>query len=117
MYNIHYPLFITQIHAVNFLNEVLQQKVQELENTLCQDRMMLQEQLSAHRRRHKLAIKKLEIERIRYEESANYEIGIIREQMAQLQNHAMARIEVRVVNRAITTNQLISTTNTTYSKI
>ena len=79
---------------MNFLNEVLEQKVAEVQEQMSLERMTLQEQLADRRKKHKIEIKRLMAEKVIYEERANSVIEQFREQMAQLQAVAMTRIEV-----------------------
>lgn len=82
------------LHAMLFLNSVLEQKINELEQTISQDRLEQYENGANRGKRHKLELKRLALDRANYEERANQMIAEMGEQMALLQSMAMGRIEV-----------------------
>lgn len=82
------------LHAMLFLNSVLEQKINELEQTISQDRLEQNENGANRGKKHKLELKRLALDRANYEERANQMIAEMGEQMALLQSMAMGRIEV-----------------------
>lgn len=84
---------IEEVDAMVFLNEVQEQKIGELEDTISRDRMDQNEAISSKARKHKSEIKKLIQEKNEYEERANQMTQQLTEQMSLLQTMAMGRIE------------------------
>jgi hypothetical protein len=82
------------LHAMLFLNSVLEQKINELEQTISQDRLEQYENGANRVKKHKLELKRLALDRANYEERANQMIAEMGEQMALLQTMCMGRIEV-----------------------
>lgn len=83
-----------ELQAMTFLNSILEQRVNELEQTISQDRLDANESASNRGKKHKLELKRLALERSSYEDRANQMVTQMGEQMALLQTMAMGRIEV-----------------------
>jgi hypothetical protein len=83
-----------EIHALNFLNDILQQKNADLENQISSDRLTQNENASNKSRKHKQEVEKLKEEKENFERRANELIGQLNEQMTMLQTVAMDRITV-----------------------
>jgi len=90
--------FYKEIQAQQFLNSILEQKVEELECQISSDRLNRNESLSNKTRKYKQEIEKLTSERKLYEERANAMCLQMTEQMTLLQSTAMVRIEVSYAN-------------------
>ena len=86
--------FKEELHAMMFLNSILEQRVSELEQAISVDRLESNEADSNRGKKHKAELKKLAVERTSYEDRANQMISQMSEQMALLQSMAMSRIEV-----------------------
>ena len=84
------------LNAMLFLNSVLEQKINELEQTISPDRLEHYENGANRGKKHKLELKRLALDRANYEERANQMIAEMGEQMALLQSMAMGRIEVSI---------------------
>lgn len=87
--------FYKEIQAQQFLNGILEQKVEGLECQISSDRLNQNESMSNKTRKYKQEIERLTTERKLYEERANAMCQQMTEQMALLQSTAMMRIEVR----------------------
>ena len=77
-----------------FMCSLQEQRIDELEQHVSQARLDQNEALSDKSRKHRQIIKKLNQERAAYEERADSMIKQMNEQMTQLQQMAMSRIEV-----------------------
>lgn len=84
-------LSLEDVHAHRFLNSLLEQKLEELENSLQSESMNLDEKRSECKK-HKNEVKRLMAEREEVQERASGMISQMSEQMAQLQAYAMERI-------------------------
>lgn len=85
-----------EINSCNFMSSLLDQKVEELEQQLSSERMNHNETMNQKSRKHKNVIKKMNQDRNDYETRADSMIQQMNEQMLQLQNMAMGRIEVSI---------------------
>ena len=83
-----------ELQAMTVLNSILEQRVNELEQTISQDRLDANESASNRGKKHKSELKRLANERSSYEDRANQMVTQMGEQMALLQSMAMGRIEV-----------------------
>lgn len=83
--------------ATKFMCSLQEQRIEELEQQTSRERLERNEALSEKSRKHKQIIKKLTQDRASYEERADLMIKQMNEQMTQLQQMAMSRIEVRTV--------------------
>ena len=83
-----------ELHAMMFLNSILEQRINELEQAISMDRLESNETISNRGKKHKAELKKLALERSNYEERAHQMITQVTAQMALLQSTAMGRIEV-----------------------
>jgi hypothetical protein len=81
-------------NANKFMCSLQEQRIEELEQQSSRDRLDRNEALSDKSRKHKQVIKKLNQDRAAYEERADKMIKQMNEQMTQLQQMAMSRIEV-----------------------
>ena len=84
---------LEEIEALTFLNAIQEQKIIELDQSISKDRMEQNEAISSKARKHKAEIKKMNQDKIEYEERANQMMQQMSEQMAMLQTMAMSRIE------------------------
>lgn len=81
-------------NATKFMCAIQEQRIEELEQQASRERLDRNEALSEKSRKHKAVIKKLNQDRAAYEERADMMIKQMNEQMTQLQQMAMSRIEV-----------------------
>jgi septal ring factor EnvC (AmiA/AmiB activator) len=81
-------------NANKFMCSLQEQRIEELEQQSSRDQLDRNEALSDKTRKHKQVIKKLNQDRAAYEERADKMIKQMNEQMTQLQQMAMSRIEV-----------------------
>ena len=86
---------VEEVQALTFHNDILTQRVDELESCQSRDRMHTHELESSKSQKHRREIKMLKEKNVEYETRANAMVAEMAEQMAQLQDMAMKRIEVR----------------------
>ena len=87
---------VEETQAMAFHNDILTQKVEELESAQSMDRMNSHEVESQKSQKHKKEIKMLREKNQEYEKRANDMVAEMGEQMAALQDMAMKRIEVSI---------------------
>jgi hypothetical protein len=88
---------LEEAQALYFENDVLKQQIDELENSISTERLLANESAASKQKKHKLEITKLREEKSIYEDKTNDMITQLNDQMMQLQNMAMARINVRML--------------------
>lgn len=81
-------------NATKFMCSLQEQRIEELEQQVSRERLDHNEELRNSNRKNKLIIKKLTQDRASYEERADQMIKQMNDQMTQLQQMAMSRIEV-----------------------
>lgn len=84
-----------EVATMHFLNAIQEQKILELENFISSNHIKNHESAANKHRKHKTEIVKLQKEKLEYEERANAMIQQMTQQMSDLQDMAMTRIEVR----------------------
>jgi hypothetical protein len=85
-----------ELNAMMFLNDVQEQQLLELDQTMTSERLNMHESLSSRTRKHKAEVRKLTAEHTNYENQANQMMAQMTEQMEMLQKVAMSRIETLV---------------------
>lgn len=83
-------------NATKFMCSLQEQRIEELEQQVSRERLEHSEDLRSNNRKNKLLVKKLTQDRASYEERADLMIKQMNDQMTQLQQMAMSRIEVRL---------------------
>jgi hypothetical protein len=84
---------IEEVGAMSFENSIQAMKISELEQIMTRDRIEASELVSMKTKKHKEDLQRLANERLDYEGRANTMIQEVNEQMLQLQQMAMQRIE------------------------
>ena len=85
------------VESMMFLSSVNEQRVQELEYSIARDKLNQNEANGKRSRRYQEDYERLEAEKSAYEERANAMIMQLQAQMMSLQESAMQRIEVSVL--------------------
>jgi hypothetical protein len=83
---------LEEVQAQHFINSVLEQRVEEQDIAASEERMNRNEAARDLSRKHKEAIKRVELEKKQYEERANQLIEELEGQMNSIQAAAMERI-------------------------
>lgn len=83
------------IHALRFENSILHQKMEEMDEKCSQYRMDQNERIARKDRKQKADMKRLMTEKSEYEDRANKMIQQLNDQLMNLQQLAMQRIQVR----------------------
>jgi hypothetical protein len=84
-----------EIECLNFANDILTQKCNEIEEQLTRERMRYHEKDNHRIDKYREEIKSLKAKNSEYERRANEMVTEMNQQMSQLQDMAMTRIEVR----------------------